>query len=365
MNISTRVLIGAWLCLAAAAPGCARLSQALNRTFADNSQQLKTQYSVARLQERQGQFVQARQNYEQIAARDPRNVEARHRLAVIHSRLGNLEEADLWFQEALDLDPMNAEIWCDLGYALYLHNDAQAAEEALRQALECNPSHQRAMNNLAMVLGQQGRFDESLAMFRRCGTDAEAHANLAYLYAQAGRGQKAIEYYSKALDLDPDLQAAKAALVQLAEMKAKVEPVAPVDPVLVAQAAEMLKQMGPLPARTAQPVPQVIDPRPMQPAGQTVGQRDAGVVHDANIVPASATESQPATENWTMPQKVQAASWANGNRAGSTVAHSAVPQGSREPGAWREEEAGYAPHVEPNEVAPREWLPDDTYPIRE
>src|SRR5690606_21326465 len=114
-------------------------------------------------------------------------------LAVIHSRLGNLEEADLWFQEALDLDPMNAEIWCDLGYALYLHNDAQAAEEALRQALECNPSHQRAMNNLAMVLGQQGRFDESLAMFRRCGTDAEAHANLAYLYAQAGRGQKAIE----------------------------------------------------------------------------------------------------------------------------------------------------------------------------
>src|SRR5690606_18765688 len=162
MNTSTRLLIGSWLLLAATAPGCARLSQALSSALPDKAQQVKTNYSVARLQERQGQLVPAKLKYEEILAGNPKHVDARHRLAVIHSRLGNLDEADRYFQEALDLAPNNAEVWCDLGYALHMHNDTAAAEEALNQALQCDPGNKRAIINLALVLGQQNRFDESL-----------------------------------------------------------------------------------------------------------------------------------------------------------------------------------------------------------
>lgn len=353
MNMPCRSLVASWLLLLAAAPGCARLSQALNSALPNRAQQTKTQYSVARLQERQGNLVQAKQKYEEIVRQNPRNVDARHRLAVVHSRLGDLDQADRYFQEALDLAPAHGEVWCDLGYALYMHNDPTGAEEALRQALECDPGNKRATNNLALVLGQQDRFDESLAMFRKCGTEAEAHANLAYVYTQSGRGQKAIEHYSRALDLDQDLTVAKAALVQLAAMKAKAEPQAPVDPVLVAEAAEILRQMGPLPERRTS--------TNQRPVAEPFDGGGSQILPTAAVAPPEARSQ----EEWAMPRNVQAVGWANGEERSATAGYRTPQPGGREPGTWREEETSFGISVEPWEVAPREVVPDDMQRLTE
>mgnify|MGYP002624189877 FL=1 len=50
-------------------------------------------------------------------------------------------------------------------------------------------------------------------------TEAEAHANLAFICSQRGDGSQAMEHYSRALDHDPDLRAAAVGLTQLHEMK--------------------------------------------------------------------------------------------------------------------------------------------------
>jgi DNA-binding SARP family transcriptional activator len=68
-----------------------------------------------------------------------------------------------------------------------------------------------------MVLGEQGRDEESLAMFRRVGTEAQAKANLAFVYTQRGDVDQAVESYSEALTLDAKMRPAAQALVQLAD----------------------------------------------------------------------------------------------------------------------------------------------------
>jgi hypothetical protein len=81
------------------------------------------------------------------------------------------------------------------------------------------PADKRAMNNLAIALGYQGKHEQALAMFRRVVPEAQAQANLAYLHVQRGEGKLAVQRYTRAVDLDKNLRSAAHALLQLAEME--------------------------------------------------------------------------------------------------------------------------------------------------
>ena len=179
----------------------------------------ETQFNVARLHERQGQLTQARELYEKILKDEPKNSDACHRLAVISTRLGDVEQATDYFHQSLALDPQNTEVLADLGYALHLQGDIGSAEEALQMSLDLDPDNQRTIGNLALVVGMSGRFNESLSLYRRIVSEAEAQANLGYIYVQRGEGDHAIERYDRALTLDDKLQSAANALVKLAELK--------------------------------------------------------------------------------------------------------------------------------------------------
>src|SRR5690606_6103389 len=105
-----------------------------------------------------------------------------------------------------------------------LQDRLDEAEERLRQALELSPTSRTARTNLALVLGEQGRFGECLNEFRRVGTEAQAHANLAYVYAMLGELEQAEQEYHRALALDPTLLPAADALSQLAERRRALRP---------------------------------------------------------------------------------------------------------------------------------------------
>src|SRR5690606_7668580 len=98
------------------------------------------------------------------------------------------------------------------------------AEEVLRAAVAADPRHQRSLNNLGLVLGHQGRFDEALAQFRSGGTEAEAYANLAFVLAYHGRFEEAKRNYSIALTKNPRLKVAAEALVELDKVVPDLKP---------------------------------------------------------------------------------------------------------------------------------------------
>jgi tetratricopeptide (TPR) repeat protein len=159
------------------------------------------------------------------------------------------------------LAPTDAELLSDVGYSYYLQRRLDEAEKTLRRALELKPGDPKACNNLAIVCGETGRYQESLALFQQSGSDAEAYANLAFIYAQQGKLQQAKAAYDRALSLNPGLRPAAEAMVQLAQYGETKRPATAVD-----------RATPPQPRRAGNVVPasaemaEAIPPQPHPPA---------------------------------------------------------------------------------------------------
>jgi Flp pilus assembly protein TadD len=175
------------------------------------------QLAFARLLEQRDQPDRAEHCYHALIEKNDRDPVPYHRLGVIAARQRRFAEAEQHFQTAKQLAPPTAKLLCDMGYAYYLQDKLTEAEEVLEQALELDPNLQAASNNLGLVLGVQGRDDESLSAFKRGVSDAEALANLAYARSQRGELEAAQTGYLYALTLDNTLQTAAKALLQVTQ----------------------------------------------------------------------------------------------------------------------------------------------------
>jgi Tfp pilus assembly protein PilF len=172
--------------------------------------------ALARLSERRGQTKQAEHLYQKMIERYPEGVLPYHRLGVMKSRAGQWDEAEPYFEQALRLDPDSPDLLADVGYFYYLQSKPEPAEQHLRRALKIAPNHAKSCNNLAILLGEQRRDEECMDLFRRTGSEAEVYCNMAFIYAQRGELNLAIEAYSRALSFDDSLRPAAEAMAQLA-----------------------------------------------------------------------------------------------------------------------------------------------------
>ena len=197
-------------------------SQPAPRSAEDPS--ARSELALARLSERRGQPEHAERLYQRLLEKDPQNPVLYHRLGVMRAKQGRFAEANGYFDEALRLAPSDATLLSDAGYCYYLQHRLEEAEGILARALELEPNDPAISNNLGVLLGEQGRDRECLTMFRRTGTEAEAYANMAFVYAQRGELEEAKASYSRALTLDQKLRPAAEALVQMAQYEQLTEP---------------------------------------------------------------------------------------------------------------------------------------------
>ncbi|MFL5245756.1 MAG: tetratricopeptide repeat protein [Gemmataceae bacterium] len=172
--------------------------------------------------EKQGDLEQAMAAYKEALRHDPKCAEAYLRLAILHDRQGQFNESEALYRGALALKPGDTEIFCDRGYSLYLQQCWAQAEMNLRQAIALQPRHNRAHNNLGLVLAHTGRIDECLAEFRKAGcTEADAQSNLAYVLALERHWNDAREHYEYALAMDANSPQAKRGLEELISLVSK------------------------------------------------------------------------------------------------------------------------------------------------
>jgi Flp pilus assembly protein TadD len=129
------------------------------------------------------------------------------------ARQGDYQRAEQLLAKAVELGQPDAELLSDLGYTYYLQDRLDLAEKVLRQALEKSSTYHAAWTNLGLTLGQQGRFEESLAAFLKAGSPAEAHASLGYVLAQQNQFRNAQDEFRKSLSLNPDLHSAAQGLL--------------------------------------------------------------------------------------------------------------------------------------------------------
>jgi tetratricopeptide (TPR) repeat protein len=162
--------------------------------------------------ERSGEWDKAREVYEQIRKEHPDNLEAIHRLGIVADAMRRHMEAEQIFLFVLEKEPRNAEVLADLGYCYYLQGQLTKAESALAKATKLEPANQRYRNNLGLVLGHERRYEEALDCFRKCGSEADAQYNLAFVYAGQDRPADAKRCFQTALAIDPTHRRAREAL---------------------------------------------------------------------------------------------------------------------------------------------------------
>lgn len=176
---------------------------------------LNQAFAEARILERRQDYAGAEKLYRDLLKARPESRDCYHRLAVMASQQHKFDEAMALYRQALNCGEPSPDLWNDVGYCHYLQQQLPEAEGALQQALKMQPQHRAALNNLAMVMGEQGNLEAAYSLFRQAGSEAEAEANLGYLCTQVGDLPRAQYHYSRALSCDPTMRSATDALLQV------------------------------------------------------------------------------------------------------------------------------------------------------
>jgi Flp pilus assembly protein TadD len=110
-------------------------------------------------------------------------------------QMGRHQDAQRYYASALKIIPDEPSVLSNLGLSYALSKDLPKAEATLRRAVERPGADPRVRQNLALVVGLQGRFPEAETIARADLPPEQAAANVAYLkqmmsdhndWAQAG-----------------------------------------------------------------------------------------------------------------------------------------------------------------------------------
>jgi Flp pilus assembly protein TadD len=102
-------------------------------------------------------------------------------------QLGRHDEARRYYASALKIVPDEPTVLSNLGMSYVLSKELPKAEEVLRRAYSGANADARVRQNLALVVGLQGRFSEAETIVRADLPAEEAAANVAYLKEMLSR----------------------------------------------------------------------------------------------------------------------------------------------------------------------------------
>lgn len=121
---------------------------------------------------------------------------------------GDLPAAADGFAAAVALQPDDANIWYEYGHVLLLLGENEDALAAADQIIRLNPADPRGPGLRTMGLYQDDRLDEALAVglaeLEKGATFSLTYAALAWIYADLGRWEQAVEVAEQAVSLDPN-----------------------------------------------------------------------------------------------------------------------------------------------------------------
>src|ERR1700755_2306254 len=104
-----------------------------------------------------------------------------------HDKLGKHEEARSYYESALKIAPEEPSVLSNLGLSYMLTRDLPQAEQTLRRAYSNPRADGRVRQNLALVVGLQGRFPEAETIAKGDLPAEEAQANVTYLREMLSR----------------------------------------------------------------------------------------------------------------------------------------------------------------------------------
>jgi tetratricopeptide (TPR) repeat protein len=127
----------------------------------------------------------------------------------------DMERALETYRKGLKRLPKEPALWSELGFAQCRKKDWAGAVESFRKAHELEPETHEYGTQLGLCLARAGRVDESVACLTKVQGPAQAHYNVARMLEQLDQPDQSKAYLRTALQLKPDLSAAKDMLARL------------------------------------------------------------------------------------------------------------------------------------------------------
>ena len=128
-----------------------------------------------------GNFKQALEVLERAHSPDQPDWRILSVQGAVMDQMGRHAEAQRYYASALKIMPDEPSVLSNLGLSYALSKDLRRAEETLRRATARGSADRRVRQNLALVVGLQGRFQEAETIARSDLPPDEAAANVSYL----------------------------------------------------------------------------------------------------------------------------------------------------------------------------------------
>ena len=211
-------LISAWYNLAVAQEACGQTEQAkasYRRCLRLDPNHAAANNNLGNVYRRQGQPEKAMACYRQALAAQPELVQARSNLAMAHSAAAalfhqqdNPAAALLHFEQAVALEPGNADYQYNLGCCQAALGDHRRSIGSHRRALAIDPKHVDAHLNLGFALRRKGDLPTAIRHYRLAlelqPDRREAMHQLASALRRLGQTTEAIEILDRALSAEPE-----------------------------------------------------------------------------------------------------------------------------------------------------------------
>jgi tetratricopeptide (TPR) repeat protein len=176
----------------------------------------RTRFAAGQLAESEMHYGDAIAQYRKALKTDPHYADAMYRLGIVLAVVRDYPAAIETWTKYLALTH-SATAYSNLGFCQELAGNPAAAEGSYRAGLKLEPTNEPCHINYGLMLARHDRPNEALLQLQTVLTPAKAHYDLAATYETLGRRKDAKAEYAKSLQIDPNLDDAKAKLASLGE----------------------------------------------------------------------------------------------------------------------------------------------------
>jgi tetratricopeptide (TPR) repeat protein len=158
------------------------------------------------------------------ACADPHAPADWHRdYAEMLDRHGQSEAAEAAVRFAIQRDPDCASAWETLGTILAQRGVLEESADCYETAVRIDPTFAHALNNLAVILDRMGKLEAAEERYkevlRLLPDSADIQLNLATLLGDLGRHQEALRIARRVCDRHPDMTRAQALVAQFRDVE--------------------------------------------------------------------------------------------------------------------------------------------------
>lgn len=156
---------------------------AIEQAMAHYPQDVTLSVAYAKALTAAGRFEQSLQVLQNVIRPDAPDWNALLVMGATLDQMGQFEQARRIYTQASVIAPGEASIETNIGLSYAMTNDLTKAEQHLRRAVQMRGANTQTRQNLALVVGLQGRFAEARALYAAELPTEQVEANMAYVRA--------------------------------------------------------------------------------------------------------------------------------------------------------------------------------------